>query len=174
MFQDLAKIFQDLAKILQVLARSSKKSKIESNILPRYQRRKPRSYQENQDVKINLKIFPRYSRIQDFPKILTRYSRCQALGETISFQAIRDVNRKLSRNVVRGVQENETEQDMQRSDDVREVTEYSEDEDEEPNNNHDKSEGHPEMGDCEGDEGVQEETYRDEEEEEGAPKESTR
>ena len=39
--------------------------------------------QEIQDVKIKRKIFPRYSRIQDFPEILARYLRSQTLG---SFQ----------------------------------------------------------------------------------------
>ena len=54
---DIWKSCQYLAKILQVLGRSSKKSK----------------------------IFPRYSRIQDFPEILVRYSRCQTLGYFVNY-----------------------------------------------------------------------------------------
>ena len=40
----------------------------------------PKSYQEIQDVKRKPMMLPRYSRIQDFHKILPRYSRCRALG----------------------------------------------------------------------------------------------
>ena len=55
-FNILPRSCQDLAKFCQDL--------------PRYPRCNPRFYQEIEDVKIKSKIFSRYSRIQDFPKII--------------------------------------------------------------------------------------------------------
>ena len=51
-----------------------------SKILSRYPRLNSTSYQEIPDVEIKPKIFPRYSRIQGFLRIL---ARCQTLGTAL-------------------------------------------------------------------------------------------